>query len=95
MAFLLDYSGEKTDLPADIFDDISDIVVAWIEVNAGNEMLKIVYNNGKRHLFSLYSTFQNCYDGEYDIIVNGKWVIDEKKWNSRTSSYSVFYDDEF
>jgi len=86
MAFLLDYMGNEYDLPADLFDDISNIVVAWIEVNTGDETLKIVYNNGKRIQITTYSAYENDFEGDYDIIVNGKWVIDENEWNSRASS---------
>ena len=91
MAFLLDYMGEEHNLPEEIFDDISNIVAAWVEVNTGDETLKIVYNNGERIQFTTYSAYENYFDGEYDIIKNGKWVIDENEWNSRASSDDMLF----
>lgn len=85
--YLLNYAGEKFDLPTDMFDDISNIIVAWVEVNTGDETLKYVCQDGTRGSFSTYSAYANYYNGEYEIIKSGKWVVDRDAWLSRVTSY--------
>ena len=91
MSFLLDYSGEKIDIPKELFDDISNIAVATVEVISGDETLEIIRKDGSRDVFSAYSAFVMFNDGYYDIIVNGAWKIDRDLWDQRKTSYD-FYD---
>lgn len=94
MAYLLDYEGKKYELNPDAMKDVSDIVLARITVYTGDEELLIVYKDGHTFEDSTYSAWQMCFDGSYDIIVNGKWVVDEDTWNSRETSYWWFEFDE-
>lgn len=87
MSYLLDYAGEREELKDDVFDNVEDIVVATIRVDSGDETLRIVYRNGNVKGASMYSAFLGFYDGEYDIIKDGCWVVDRDAWDRRKSSY--------
>ena len=87
MSYLLNYAGERKELKDDVFDNVEDIVVATIRVDTGDETLTIVHRNGDVEVASTYSAFYGFYDGEYDIIKDGDWVVDRDTWGSRKSSY--------
>lgn len=93
MAYLLDYEGSKTDLPNYFLEDVEDIVAAWIRVDTGDETLITIRKNGDKDFASVYSAWQMYYDGDYDIIKNGKWIVDEDAWNKRTNSYQFLISD--
>lgn len=92
MDYLLDHSNHKYHLPADFLDNIDDLAVVWIDVDTGDETLNYVYKDGRRGRVSATTWSEEpwsirMYVGEYDIIVGGKWVVDEDKWNSRKTPY--------
>lgn len=86
---VLDYAGivkEKFDL------DISEVVCAWIEVYTGDETFYIVYKDGHRDCVTAYSAWQRCFDDEYDVIVNGKWVVPKERFmNRKNSDWHMLY----
>lgn len=90
MSYLLDYSDEKTMLPNDLFDDISNIVIATVKVFTGDEILEIIRKDGSRELFSTYDAVAMFDDGYYDIIVDGSWSIDRDVWDQRKTSYDFY-----
>lgn len=93
MSFLLNYADKRGELGNDVFDDLSDIVVATIRVDSGDETLTIIYRNGEHSVASMFSAWAGYYDGEYDIIRDGSWVVDREAWEKRKSSYDFLYGD--
>lgn len=87
MSYLLNYADERRELDDSVFDNIEDIVVATIRVDTGDETLTIVHRNGEIGRASMYSAFCAFYDGEYDIIKDGRWVVDRNAWDRRETSY--------
>lgn len=84
MMYLLDYTGEKLELND---FDIDDILLAWIEVKSGDEVLRWVDRNLERHTIDAGSRrMVDYFDGEYDIIKDGKFVVDPA-FHNRTESY--------
>ena len=93
MAFsidLMDYKGEKytVDYPG---INVNDILVAWITVVTGDETLTIVTYDGDVISGSSYSATAGFYDGEYDIIKKGRWVVPEEEFRNRKESYDFLY----
>lgn len=84
--FLLNYADEKVEIGEPFDDDISTIAVATIMVLTGDEVLDIVYKDGSSTRFSAYSAFEMFYDGEYDIIRDGEWIVNRESWESRKDS---------
>jgi hypothetical protein len=93
MSFLLDYADNRTELDESIFADIGDIVVATIIVVTGDEILRVVHRNGDINEASSFYAFEAFYDGDYDIIKDGKWVIDREEWDKRKTSYDFLWGD--
>lgn len=93
MAFsidLMDYKGDKyTASYPDI--SVSDILVAWITVVTGDETLTIVTYDGDVISDSTYSAIAGFYDGEYDIIKKGRWIVPEEEFRKRRGSYDFLY----
>lgn len=87
MSFLLDYADNKFAIDDALFDDISDIAVATVTVVTGDEVLMVVHRNGDIDGVTTYSAIEEYYDGEYNIIKDGKWVVDKDAWDSRKTSY--------
>lgn len=71
---------------------ISEIAVAYISVEGDNETLYVFTKNGRAHIFRPDNIDRKMWPSEdyfeyaYVIISDGKWVIDEDKWNDRTGS---------
>ena len=84
--YLLDYKGEKHEFNYDIV--VEDISLAWIEVISGDEVLTVVDKNQDRFRIDSgrWTRLANYYDGSYDIIKNGKFVVDDK-FHTRKDSY--------
>ena len=84
--FLLDYENKKIDIDFDF--NLEDIKVAVISVVTGDEILKVITNDGKLYEFdSCDYRLMDFYDGSYVIIEDGKWVINRQRWMCRASSY--------
>lgn len=91
MSYLLNYADRKFELDDHLFDDIENVAVATVRVDTGDETLTVVRRNGEKCEVSTFSALFGCYDGEYDIIKDGHWVIDREVWDKRKSSYEILY----
>lgn len=90
MSYLLDYADNKKDL-GDMLEDVKDILIATITVVTGDEILDVVRRNGEHDGASSYSAMAEFYDGSYDLIIDGAWVVDKDAWNKRKTSYEFLY----
>lgn len=80
---VLDYNGvvqEEFDL------DISEVVCAWVEVYTGDEIFNVVYKDGRRECLTAYSAWEMVFEDDYDVIVNGEWVVPEELFMNRKNS---------
>ena len=88
--FILDYNGNKREVnEVDLNDET--IFNAWIKVLSGDEILYVIRKDGTREEYdSSNDRMWDFNDGEYDIVINGKLVMEPKefdKFEHRTSSY--------
>lgn len=91
MSYLLDYADNKRNLDDALLEDVESILIATITVVTGDEILDVVRRNGEHDGASSYSAMAEFYDGEYDIIRDGVWVVDKDEWDKRSTSYEFLY----
>jgi len=89
--FLLNYENRKIDI--DFNFNVEDIAVTTINIITGDEILNITTKDGKFYSFDSdidYLRAMDFFDGSYNIIVDGKWVVDPIRWANRGTSYDYY-----
>lgn len=86
--FIMDYARNKEEIDV----NIEDVLVMYVTVLTGDEILNILYKDGSREIYdSSDYRGRDFYDGEYDVInrLNGLDELDS--WIARKSVYGYLY----
>lgn len=84
---IMDYSGARTKTPIDI-DNLKDVLSLYIRVISGDEILTVIYRNGKIERYdSSDSRCMDFYDDEYCLYNEFEKINLIPEFQNRKSSY--------